>query len=94
MAKALSKVRVEISSHREALPGVLTSVLPNYRSQHTSRWWSVDSSVPFFTRTCGRKSDETTTKSIIKLVTSVNMDTFIPKHVVCYRQSVTSTTVQ
>ncbi len=43
---------------------------PSWSAGRFARWWSVDSSAPLFTRvskTYGRRSDETTTKSIIDL---------------------------
>jgi len=51
------------------LPGLI-GILPHQRSQLTTRWWSVDSSAPLFTRmsrTYRRKSNATSTKSIIEL---------------------------
>ena len=56
------------------LPG-LTGILPHHRSQLATRWWSVENSAPLFTRvsrTCGRKSDDTTTKSFIERRTRVS----------------------
>ncbi|MEQ2250439.1 hypothetical protein ILYODFUR_000798 [Ilyodon furcidens] len=52
---------------RLGLPGL---ILPHHRSQLTIRQWSVESSAPLFiqvSKTCGRRSDDTTTKLIIKL---------------------------
>ena len=54
---------------RLGLPG-LSGSLPRHLIQLTTRWWSVDNSAPLFTRvskTCGRRSADTTTKSIIDL---------------------------
>ena len=54
---------------RLGLPG-LSRGFPCHRNQLTTRWWSVDSSAPLFTRvskTHGQRSDDTITKSIIDL---------------------------
>ncbi|XP_059902154.1 uncharacterized protein LOC132453327 [Gadus macrocephalus] len=54
---------------RLGLPG-LSGNFPHSLIQLTTRWWSVDSSAPLFTRvskTCGLRSDDTITKSIIDL---------------------------
>ncbi|MEQ2233696.1 hypothetical protein ILYODFUR_024402 [Ilyodon furcidens] len=79
MLKALPEVGVEAPPHgrlrqvflkiRLGLP-CLTGILPHHQSQLTTRLWSVKSSAPLFTRvskTCGHRSDDTTTKSIIEL---------------------------
>ena len=47
-----------------------TFIKESHLIQLTTRWWSVDSSAPLFTRvsrTCGRRSADTTIKSIIDL---------------------------
>ncbi len=59
---------------RLGLPS-LSSFLPHHRIQLTTRWLSVDNSAPLLTRvskTYGRRSDETTTKSIIDLRSRVS----------------------
>ena len=61
----------------------------------TTRWWLVDGSGPLFTRvsrTYGRKSNDTTTKSIIELWPRVSWCQVQVK--VGYGQSMTSTEVQ
>ena len=75
----------------------LTGLFPRHQSQLTTSWWLFESSAPLFTRvsrTCGHKSNDANTKSIIELWPRVFWCSFMPEHGVCYGQYMTSTEVQ
>ena len=112
MVEALTDVEVEDHFHRVLgqmfpagphyllEPSCSVQILPQYLIQLTTRWGSVYSSAPLFTRVSsinGHRSDDTTTKSVVdcqpRVSPSAVMDTLMAEHGVSYGQDMISTEI-